>query len=60
MSIVLLKVGYGVQTREKNTNWCRHMILCMMENIKNVNFKNVFLWLFCVTETLKTQNGRQI
>ena len=32
----------------------------MMEDIKKVNLKNVFLWLFSVTDPLKIQNGRQI
>ena len=32
----------------------------MMEDIKKVDFKNVFLWLFSVTDPLKVQNGRQI
>ena len=32
----------------------------MMEDIKKVNFKNVFLWLSSVTDPLKIQNGRQI
>ena len=32
----------------------------MMEDIKKVNFKNVFLWLFSVTDPLKIQNGHQI
>ena len=45
---------------KKINNGCRHLILYMMEDIKKVNLKNVFLRLFHVTDPLKIQNGRQI
>ena len=32
----------------------------MMEGIKKVNWKNVILWLFSVTDPPKIQDGRQI
>ena len=55
-----LKARYGGSNMKKMNNGCRHLILYMMEDIKKVNFKNVFLWLFSVTDPLKIQNGRQI
>ena len=32
----------------------------MMKDINKVNYKNVFLLLFSVSDSLKIQNGRQI
>ena len=55
-----LKARYGGSNMKKINNGCRHLILYMMEDIKKVNLKNVFLWLFSVTDPLKIQNGRQI
>ena len=54
------KARYGGSNMKKINNGCRLLILYMMEDIKKVNFKNVFLWLFSVTDPLKIQNGRQI
>ena len=60
MNKLRFKARYGGSNMKKINNGCRLLILYMMEDIKKVNFKNVFLWLFSVTDPLKIQNGRQI
>ena len=55
-----IKAKYGGSNMKKNNNGGRLLIFYMMEGIKKVNWKNLILWLFSVTDPSKIQDGRQI
>ena len=56
----LVKARYGGSNMKKINNGGRLLIFYMMEGIKKVNWKNIILWLFSVTDPPKIQDGRQI
>ena len=55
-----IKAKYGGSNMKKINNGGRLLIFYMMEGIKKVNWKNLILWLFSVTDPSKIQDGRQI
>ena len=50
-----VKARYGGSNMKKISNGCRLLIFYMMEGIKKVNWKNGILWLFSVTDPLKSK-----
>ena len=50
-----LRPGMGVQIWKKINNGCRLLMSYMMEGFKKVNLKNGILWLFSVTDPLKSK-----